>query len=250
MNVEDSYKYFEEAFDSIRDIFFYLPYIPNEEYEELHKLSEQTKRFRNNLKNEIPSELLALKLYTEGKVSWERAGELCDLGIFGLRNYCEEHNVEVKYLRIDEYYGMDGEECINKIKEEWSKLDPNGLMQPINYTGSTKKYSSLEEKTTNENINILLQILYYNMQGKYLLSSFIYNIYQLNLLDKNIQYYETLLEITKGLQINNIEELHYLKIYLTESLKQILDKPNNISTVMENLISYFNDEYYYYTIKI
>lgn len=71
---------------------------------------------------ELDLTLIALEAYTEGKVSWERAGEISGLHIFGLRNYCDERDVDWCNLRIDEYMGFTGPEAEKTICEEWDKL--------------------------------------------------------------------------------------------------------------------------------
>lgn len=66
--------------------------------------------------------LIALESYTEGKASWERAGEISGLGIFGLENYVNERGVDRYKLRIDPYLDFTGEEAEKTIREEWDKL--------------------------------------------------------------------------------------------------------------------------------
>ncbi|MBQ2653374.1 MAG: hypothetical protein IJF83_07455 [Methanobrevibacter sp.] len=66
--------------------------------------------------------LTALEAYTEGKASWERAGEISGLGIFGLEDYVHKRGVDRYKLRIDPYLDFTGEEAEKIIREEWDKL--------------------------------------------------------------------------------------------------------------------------------
>ena len=66
--------------------------------------------------------LIALELYTRGQASWERAGEISGLGIFGLEEYVNERGVDRYKLRIDHYLDFTGPEAEKIIKSEWDKL--------------------------------------------------------------------------------------------------------------------------------
>ena len=67
--------------------------------------------------------LIALEAYTEGKASWERAGEISGLGIFGLEKYVTERGVDSSKLRIDPYHDFTGPEAEKIIRKEWDKLN-------------------------------------------------------------------------------------------------------------------------------
>ena len=71
MAEEEIYKYYDKAINNLHDIYFYIPLIPKEEYGKMEKIGETIENYRNNIKNIIPVTLLSLKLYTEGKISWE-----------------------------------------------------------------------------------------------------------------------------------------------------------------------------------
>lgn len=88
----------------------------------LRKIKENLEREYQYLGYLTDLTLIALESYTEGKASWERAGEISGLGIFGLENYVNERGVDRYKLRIDPYLDFTGEKAEKIIREEWDKL--------------------------------------------------------------------------------------------------------------------------------
>ena len=88
----------------------------------LRKIKENLEREYQYLGYLTDLTLIALESYTEGKASWERAGEISGLGIFGLENYVNERGVDSYKLRLDPYLDFTGEKEEKIIREEWDKL--------------------------------------------------------------------------------------------------------------------------------
>lgn len=268
--LESNMKSMEKSLRWLHDINYFLRYLPNEYNYDIQEIEKIIKILRQKCIDEVDAPLIALKNYTEGKVSWERAGEICDLHIFGLRNYCEERNVDYGDLRIDEYYGLEGEEGIQKITENWRKLDPDGELQPINYSGdslftkygltdkSSKEYD-LEDATEN----------YINNKAKMLISEYVYEFYKtINMLiqdnpvlEMESEYFITepmrsyLKRLVNGLEITTEEEYNFLKlkvdiskIYLKDSIKS-----NSLEQVVysyEKIKNVMIDKYYSFGIDM
>ena len=258
--INEIYKSYDKGLANLRDIYFYLPYIPQEDYSDLEEISVKLEEYRNLVKDKIPVVLISLKNYTECKCSWERSGELSDLHIFGLREYCKENGVDWGDLRIDEYYGRDKEEDVVKIIESWKKLDPQGTMQPINYTGDSRylKYPILQSLTETEKSYIQAKENYYQHKASFLLSEWILEYYKLIEEEKNKGHIVTVdkriigetQKILQGLTLHDEKELSTLENILKEATRIL---SSNNEPLFEEAITYINnnfkDNYYDYKLK-
>ena len=127
--VKACWKEIEEIIDMLRN-FQNVSEFTEEDFKfQLTSTRGQLEKIKNNLKsdykyfgqrNDLP--LIALEAYTEGKASWERAGEISGLGIQKIKKYVNERGVDRYKLRIDSYLGFTGPEAEKIIREEWDKL--------------------------------------------------------------------------------------------------------------------------------
>ena len=244
------------------NLSIYQKYVQdNTKLEKLMKeIDSLHKEYLKDIKNIV---LIALKKYTEGEASWERASEICGLSRWELEKYCEDKGVETAYLRIDEGYGITD---IQLVKKEWEKLDPSHTMYPIRWTGKSKFISrSIGEITLNN----VYEKLWTN-KNKYLLGEVVCEISRyIRLLDTTdnrfntkddidysivLDYYGKLNKIIDGLWVFN--EYDAIKLeYLIENLKKDL-KGAYINKSIIEMYSLLNDffklfdyGYYFITIK-
>lgn len=254
---EEICKSYDKAITNLRDIYFYLPYIPQKDYKQLEDIGGELEKYRDNLTRKIPIVLISLKNYTECKCSWERAGELSDLHRYGLIEYCEDKGVDWRDLRIDEYYGVDSDEDVLKIIESWKKLDPNLEVHPINYTGNSRylKYPILQSQTVIEDYHTTSKEQYCLHKSTFLLSEWILNFHDLiqkektkgKIINVNKESMDKINKILQGLNITTEEELDTLKNILDEATNQLSDK--KFDETLTHLITQFQDNYYDYTLK-
>lgn len=268
---EYSYKQIDETLSYLHDILYFIDYFPKAEYHnEIVVIYSRTKELRNRCIKEMETPLIALKNYTEGKCSWERAGSMCDLHIWGLRKYCEDKKVNCNNLRIDEYYGIEGDEGIQKIKKEWDKLDPKHKLEPINFNGKSvyTKYPFLKDKSLNEKGYDDAHENYIKYKSKMLISMYACELYEsINIIihenpeiEVEVDFNKTKYlnkEISKysnGINITTQEDLDFLKSTL-DNCHAILNKARKeydleqVFNSFENLRKIMIDEYYYYSIK-
>lgn len=269
-NLKEAYHNMEKIHRIIQDIDYFLPYLSDEDYKDIKNLSSKITSLRKNYVKDLNSPLIALKNYTEGKCSWERAGEMCDLHIFGLRNYCEQRNVDWSVLRIDEYYGVEGEEGINKIKENWNILDPNKEVYPVKYNGDSLyvQYPFMEHLSNNEQNYNDASKSYIKYKAKMLISEYACEFYKtLNYfvehnreLEDEINFYKNshigkdISRFYNGINISEKDDLEFLEFTLDLCYIFLKDakKTNNLENVLNSfykLEGILNNEYYYYTIN-
>lgn len=110
------------AINHLSDIICYLEDLPDEYHHMVLNLCNRIENDRNVFLSEVNAPLIALKRYRDCRCSWERAGEISGLGIFGLIEYCSNKGVDWRKLRIDEYYNFSGPEAEKELEQEWSKL--------------------------------------------------------------------------------------------------------------------------------
>lgn len=264
-----AYEDIEDIFTYNRDIYFFLEYLPITYYEDISKISKEIIEFRKKCMETINAPLIALKNYTEHRVSWERAGMMCGLHIFGLREYCKNKNVDWGDLRIDEYYGFTGRNAIEKIKKNWEKLDPKHEVHPIQYSGKSlyTKYS-LTETSKNEDYYNDATINYINYKSKMLISEYVCEFYKsLNqFLENNPEYEDEvnfyrghrinkdLKKVQEGIIITKKDDLDFLEFKL--DLCKLFLKDGVENNNLENILnSYYKlkdilvDEHYHYSIR-
>ena len=259
------YNEVEDSLTYLHDINYFLPYLSEKEYNSLVEIKETIEKFRKKCIHDLNTPLIALKNYTEGSCSWERAGMMCDLHIFGLRKYCEDKNVNWRELRIDEYYGVEGKEGIEKIKENWSKLDPNHEFEPIKYNGNSlyTKYPFLEDVSDTEyNYNDANEN-YIKYKSKMLISEYTCQFYKTvnQFLQKNpefggeVNFYlnnminESLSKLCDGINVNKEEDLQFLELEI--DICNDLLKENDLESILKSyyeLMDIMIDNYYDYTI--
>ena len=137
----------DEAHDILINWIILLGYCENEELNDLINIMKPVimsiKKADEQITDKSIVALYALKAYTEGKASWARAADISGLGYFGLKKFCDDHDVDWRELRYDKYYGYTN---VEDIKKAWSKLDPNGSLKPINYYGKFKKMNRMMDK--------------------------------------------------------------------------------------------------------
>lgn len=267
---EQAYKNIDNILSYIHDILYFIEYIPKKEYTNIEDIYSRTKQFRDKCIDEIDTPLIALKNYTEGKCSWERAGMMCDLHIWGLREYCENKNVDCNSLRIDEYYGIEGEEGISKIKSNWKKLDPNKKVHPINYGGKSTytQYPMLKDISNKEKGLDEATENYIKYKAKMLISEYVCEFYKtLNYfiennpeLEDEIEFYGTqhiykdLSKFSNGISITTENDLTYLEFLMDICHLYLKDakKSNDFENVLNSFYKLENaliDEYYCYSIN-
>lgn len=127
--VNECGKEIDEIIDLLRNFQGVSEFVDQDFQFELTATKGGLRRLKQNLKNDYDYlghkedlTLIALEAYTNHKASWERAGEISGLGIFGLENYCREKGVDNSKLRIDKYYNFTGPEAEKQIEEQWDKL--------------------------------------------------------------------------------------------------------------------------------
>lgn len=253
-------------FRAISDINYYMEYIPQEYHDEIKNISNDIFSFRNKCIKNLNTPLIALKAYTENKCSWERAGEICDLHIFGLRDYCNKKGVDWRNLRIDEYYGVEGEEGISEIKRNWKLLDPEHEFEPIKYNGDSvyTKYPILQDKSKNElNFNEIND-KYFKYKSKMLIIDYSKGFYETleflsnnQVLESQLNIYKTddfLLKLIDGIEAGSMEDIQLLK-HTLDSCYELLKKSKEtknikyLSESLEQLKRIIVDEYYYYSVR-
>lgn len=128
--VQDCWSVIDEIIGLLRNFSSVSEFLDEDFKFQLTSTRGQLRDIKNNLESDYrylgqrkDLTLIALEAYTEGEASWERAGELSGLGIFGLEKYCEERDVDRCKLRIDPYLEFTGPEAEKTIREEWDKLD-------------------------------------------------------------------------------------------------------------------------------
>lgn len=239
--------------DTFRDIKHYIPYMLQEQVELLEKIEQESVQLKEECLNTVNAPLIGLKAYTEGKASWERAGEISDLHIFGLDKYCQEKGVNRNNLRIDEYYGLQGEEGIKSIKEEWVKLDPNNEFQPIEYGGKSMyvQYPFLTEKTKKEEYKDKIYEQFLNKVARANITGFLYKFITLQRIHDDVyleKTYKFLTKLSNGFKVKNDEEFDYLVSILSTSLEILTNNPKNEDEVRRSFNYIKNrvvDNYYY-----
>ena len=211
--IAKSYEEIGDIFTYVSDIKYYLPYLPTEYYYNITEIYENIKKFRENCMSEINTPLIALKNYTEHKCSWERAGMMCDLHIFGLRKFCEDNDVDWRCLRIDEYYDIKGEEGLLEIKKNWEKLDPQHEFQPIKYEGDSlfTKYPMLKEVSKTEYSYNDANENYIKYKAKMLISEY------------SCEFYKTLHYLVKHNPELEEEYNFYKNHYINKTLSEMAD---------------------------
>lgn len=170
-----------ECLSDIQDLIIYSKYLGDEDMDRLLILCESIHDSRKDLQVNINPVLIALKEYTEGRASWERAGRVSDLHIFGLRKYCEDKGVDWSNLRVNEYYGPVDAQV---VKDEWEILNPNHEYYPIDFTGGNPIFKSDMEFNSRRIHNT-----FYTKKGQYLVSDFLWNLHGVfdAFLDKGIE---------------------------------------------------------------
>lgn len=264
--MKSMYELMGNLFRAISDINYYLEYIPQEYYDDIENISKEIFSFRNKCIENLNTPLIALKAYTENKCSWERAGEICDLHIFGLRDFCNKKGVDWNNLRIDEYYGLEGEEGINEIKKNWKLLDPNHDFEPIKYNGDSvyTQYPILQDKSKNELNSNELNSKYFKYKSKMLIIEYSKKFYEtLESLSNNplsesqVNTYKKdkfLLKLIDGIEAENIKNIQLLENTL-DLCYELLNKSKETKNVkylsksLEQLKKVIVDEYYYYSVK-
>jgi len=127
--VKECFKEIDGIMDVLRNFWSVSSFVEDDFQFQLTSTLGQLKQVHENIeadykffgqKNDLT--LIALESYTEGKSSWERAGEISGRGIFGLEKYVNERGVDRYKLRIDPYINFTGEEAEKTIREEWDKL--------------------------------------------------------------------------------------------------------------------------------
>ena len=268
---KEAIKELEDITTYTHDLYYFLNYMSNEEWFDcIADIHKRIKTLRKSCITNMDTPLIALKNYTEGRCSWERAGSLCDLHIWGLRKYCEDREVNYNNLRIDEYYGVEGEEGIQKIKEEWNKLDPEHKFEPISYNGKSlyTKYPSLKDKTISEKEHDDAHENYIKYKAKMLISEYACELYKtLNMitqrnpeLEEEVIFYKTrylgkvLSQYSNGINITTQDDLDFLEftldvchIFLNRAKKE--NDLEQILNSFENLKKILIDEYYHYSIN-
>lgn len=267
--LQKTYTAFEDAWYDLSDIRYYMKYMPEDYYKDILEICIKIKSFRKKCIDTMDTPLIALKNYTEHKCSWERAGMMCDLHIFGLREYCKEKNVDWGGLRIDEYYGVEGEEGITEIKNNWKKLDPEKRFEPIKYGGDSlyTKYSISDNSLGEDCFNDATKN-YINYKSKMLISRYACELYKTlkEFLENNPEYEneisfykknsmnKDLEQFSKGVEIQNEEDLDYLEhtLRICESLLKNGLENNDLESILNSyykLKDILVDEYYCYKIN-
>ena len=202
---QETFEKLDKSNSTLHNWILALEVIPDKYIDDINHIVEDIVSLRDEINKDEILTLYALKLYTEHRVSWERAGSISGKHIFGLQEYCNEHNVNYNNLRIDEYYDFTGEDAIKTIKEEWSKLDPKGLVAPVRFDGdSNTVFKSDKEYKTKH-----LHEAHYIATGRYVLTEFnvIYN--ESSKLFNDNEYSNTkyainyLFQISKRLEVTN-----------------------------------------------
>ena len=127
--VEECYTELDTIMDILRDINNVSEFIEADFLFELTSTKGQLRTVKENLgigykylTQKINLPLVALESYTNGKVSWERAGEISGLGSWGLKEYCNQRDVDTSKLRIDKYMNFTGDEAETEICKQWDML--------------------------------------------------------------------------------------------------------------------------------
>lgn len=115
--------------DLLRNMLSVSEFVEEDFQFQLTSTRNQLEKIKDNLNSDYKYvgqredlTLTALEAYTEGRASWERAGEISGLGRWGLTKYCGERGVDHAKLRIDSYMNFTGPEAEKIISREWDKL--------------------------------------------------------------------------------------------------------------------------------
>lgn len=270
MNSE--YEKLDRTLNILHEIHYFIPYLKegNKSIESIKFINNEALKLKKLLLKETNAPLIALKAYTEGKCSWEKAGMISNLYIFGLEQYCKDHNTNRADLRIDEYYGITGESGICTIMNAWEQLDPSKTMYPINFSGNSNytKYSIIDNSENEKRIG-KAEELYYTKKAQSLIAEFHYKYQQswskliknnpneeeeANWFNASNRDFDFLLKLTKGLIVKNKEQLDYFKFILDLSYLFIKSavKGGNFYLLLSSVDKIRNvvqDNYYDYTVK-
>ena len=249
-----------DGINALSDIEHYTPYASPEANDRVEEAIDQILLLREKLLTEVPAPLIGLKAYTEGRASFERAGEISDLHIFGLREYCNDKGVDWGGLRIDEYYGATD---VSEIEANWEKLDPDHTVYPINFSGNSRYIKwgivgkSSRENATEDSFDKMIE-----KKASLLIAEFGYNFNKVcenfrdmcrEELEFQVEYSKFILKVSDGLSLMDSMELDYLQCVLNKcysllykSLEQG-EKDYFIQSI-SYLRSRVRDEYYWFVL--
>lgn len=248
-----------DGISALNDIEHYIPYCSPQSVDRFEESIDDILILREKLVREVPAPLIGLKAFTEGNASFERAGEISDLHIFGLRNYCEDRDVDWSALRIDEYYGVTD---VTEIEENWEKLDPDHTMFPINFGGNSNyvKYGllpqSVQETAMEKSFDNWI-----SKRASLLVAEFGYkfskvcekfgDMYEQDMSELQSDSKTYLIKLSDGLMLRNSGELDYLETVLDKCYNDVyngLESGNRelLIQCVEYLREKIRDEYYWF----
>ena len=249
-----------DGINALNDIGHYTPYASPEANDRVEEAIDQILLLREKLLTEVPAPLIGLKAYTEGRASFERAGEISDLHIFGLREYCNDKGVDWSGLRIDEYYGATD---VSEIEANWEKLDPDHKVYPINFSGNSRYIKwglvpkGVAEQSVEDSFDKMIE-----KKASLLVAEFGYNFNKVcenfrdmcrEELEFQAEYSKFILKLADGLSLMDSMELDYLQSVLNKcysllykSLEQG-EKDYFIQSI-NYLQSRVRDEYYWFVL--
>ena len=105
--VKECYKEIDGITDILRNLWSVSAFLEDDFIFTLTSTRGKLKQIKDNLETDYKYlghredlTLIALESYTECKSSWERAGEISGLGIFGLEAYVKERGVNRSILEL------------------------------------------------------------------------------------------------------------------------------------------------------
>ena len=165
---ETRQEYFEKM-DEAQSILFNwilsLEVLPEEYKDKIDSICESIKELNKEYTTDNEELILySLKMFAQQQATWSKAGEISGVRYFGLEKYCNEHDIDSRLLRLDEYLNVTDEDV---VRDEWRKLAPE-VADELHLTREPLAVFNSDRECNHKHLNTVHNSLYY----KYRLSEF------------------------------------------------------------------------------